>query len=132
MSDPKGNPFHDHARFMEACGQTTIEPNFAQTALYKKLIMEEFIELQDATAEHEIADATIDLIVVLIGYGYSRGWPMQTLWNLVHASNMAKVDPETNMVRRREDGKILKPEDWTPPELGPAISTYRRSFGFGA
>ena len=129
---PSGNPFQDHARFMEACGQTTIEPNFVQTSLYKNLIMEKFVEFQSATAEGEIADGVIDLIVVLIGYGFSRGWPMQELWSRVHASNMAKVDPETGLVRRREDGKVLKPDDWTAPDLGPVISNYRRSFGFPA
>jgi len=30
---------------------------------------------------------------------------------------MAKVDPVTGKVKRREDGKILKPEGWTPPDL---------------
>jgi predicted HAD superfamily Cof-like phosphohydrolase len=31
---------------------------------------------------------------------------------------MAKVDPETGKVRRREsDGKILKPEGWQPPNM---------------
>jgi predicted HAD superfamily Cof-like phosphohydrolase len=30
---------------------------------------------------------------------------------------MAKVDPVTRKVKRREDGKILKPEGWTPPDM---------------
>jgi predicted HAD superfamily Cof-like phosphohydrolase len=30
---------------------------------------------------------------------------------------MAKVDPVTGKVIRRADGKILKPEGWTPPQL---------------
>jgi hypothetical protein len=30
---------------------------------------------------------------------------------------MEKIDPETGMVRRRSDGKILKPEGWQPPKL---------------
>ena len=34
----------------------------------------------------------------------------------VHRSNMAKVGPG-GKVLRREDGKILKPEGWTPPDL---------------
>lgn len=32
-------------------------------------------------------------------------------------TNFAKVDPVTGRVTRREDGKILKPEGWQPPEL---------------
>jgi hypothetical protein len=30
---------------------------------------------------------------------------------------MKKLDPKTQKVIRREDGKILKPEGWTPPDL---------------
>jgi predicted HAD superfamily Cof-like phosphohydrolase len=38
-------------------------------------------------------------------------------WDEVLRSNMAKVDPLSGKVRRREDGKILKPEGWKPPNL---------------
>jgi hypothetical protein len=30
---------------------------------------------------------------------------------------MAKIDAGTGVVLRREDGKILKPEGWQPPNL---------------
>jgi hypothetical protein len=118
---PQGNPFQDQATFMEACGQTTTEPNHLQTKLYERLIDEEYIEFKSAKTAAEEADAVIDLIVVLIGYGFSRGWPMQALWNCVHATNIAKIDPETGKVRRREDGKVLKPIDWTPPNIEALI-----------
>jgi hypothetical protein len=32
-------------------------------------------------------------------------------------TNFAKIDKTTGMVRLREDGKVLKPLDWTGPEL---------------
>ena len=32
-----------------------------------------------------------------------------------------KVDPETGVVKRRHDGKILKPNGWTPPNLRAII-----------
>jgi len=68
----------------------------------------------------------LDLIVVLIGYGLSRGWPMNEGWAEVMRSNMAKIDPRTGAVRRREDGKILKPEGWTPPDLASLIHPAQR------
>ena len=34
---------------------------------------------------------------------------------------MAKVDPHTGKVSRREDGKILKPEGWKPPDMSKFI-----------
>jgi predicted HAD superfamily Cof-like phosphohydrolase len=42
-------------------------------------------------------------------------------WKEVIRSNMAKVDPETGFVKKRADGKILKPEGWTPPDLASLI-----------
>jgi hypothetical protein len=32
-------------------------------------------------------------------------------------TNFAKIDRVTGKVRKREDGKVLKPVGWTPPEL---------------
>jgi hypothetical protein len=28
-----------------------------------------------------------------------------------------KINAETGKVNKREDGKVLKPEGWTPPQL---------------
>jgi hypothetical protein len=36
-------------------------------------------------------------------------------------TNFAKIDPATGKVRKREDGKVLKPVGWTPPNLKPYI-----------
>jgi hypothetical protein len=32
-------------------------------------------------------------------------------------TNFAKIDKETGKVRKREDGKILKPTGWVAPSL---------------
>jgi hypothetical protein len=32
-------------------------------------------------------------------------------------TNFAKIDKETGKVRKREDGKVLKPVGWVPPDL---------------
>jgi hypothetical protein len=37
-------------------------------------------------------------------------------------SNFAKVDKETGKVVKREDGKVLKPDGWTPPDLRPFLN----------
>ena len=36
-------------------------------------------------------------------------------------TNFAKIDQETGKVRKREDGKVLKPEGWKAPVLTPFI-----------
>lgn len=120
--------FHDQAFFMRACGQTTSEINPDQSAMYRSLIEEEMRELKVAEVqENEVEefDAVLDLLVVLIGYGLSRGWPMLAGWDEVMRSNMAKIDPKTGRVNKREDGKILKPEGWTPPNLAETLEQYQ-------
>jgi predicted HAD superfamily Cof-like phosphohydrolase len=120
--------FHDQAFFMRACGQTTTDTNPAQSKLYRALIEEEMRELKVAEVqENEVEefDAVLDLLVVLIGYGLSRGWPMLAGWEEVMRSNMAKIDVLTGTVRKREDGKILKPEGWTPPDLAEVLDQYQ-------
>ena len=116
------NPFRDQALFMRACGQTVGEPNAPQAELYADLVCEEVDEFVTAASDVERADAVIDLIVVLIGYAHSMGWPLAALWAEVHRSNMEKVDPATGAVRRREDGKILKPDGWTPPDVAGVLA----------
>jgi hypothetical protein len=37
-------------------------------------------------------------------------------------TNFAKIDKETGKVRKREDGKVLKPQGWTPPNLEPFVA----------
>jgi hypothetical protein len=39
---------------------------------------------------------------------------------------MAKIDPETGKVRKRSDGKILKPAGWEPPKLDEVLKDWER------
>jgi predicted HAD superfamily Cof-like phosphohydrolase len=115
------NPFDDSKKFMKAVGQTTGEFNKKQYDLYLDLIEEEYAEeLIDAIAAGdrvEQLDALIDILVVTIGAINSFGADAEAAWNEVMRTNFAKIDPETGLVRRREDGKVLKPDDWQPPNL---------------
>jgi predicted HAD superfamily Cof-like phosphohydrolase len=114
------NPFKDSIRFMKAVEQTTGELNPDQFNLYLDLIREEVEELQeavDAGDQVEVLDAIVDILVVTIGAGNSIGADVEGAWNEVMDTNFAKIDPETGKVRKREDGKVLKPEGWKPPQL---------------
>lgn len=116
--------FEDQSKFMLACGQTVGKRNPEQFDLYLKLIREEATELFDAVSMNnteEVFDALLDIIVVCIGAGHSAGFPMDDGWKEVIRSNMDKVDPETGLVRRRSDGKILKPDNWNPPQLAQLL-----------
>lgn len=114
------NPFRDQDKFMTACEQTISGMNDDQFRLYSKLITEEYDELQVAIAnkdQTETLDALIDIIVVTIGAINSMGADGEGAWREVMATNFAKIDRQLGKVRRREDGKILKPLGWEPPKL---------------
>jgi len=116
--------FKDQAQFMEACGQTVREFNKPQAQLYANLIGEEIDELATAAENNdpqEVLKELMDVIVVLVGYGHSLGFDMDGAWMEVWRSNMSKIDPVTGKVRKREDGKVLKPEGWKAPELAQFI-----------
>lgn len=115
------NPFKDQAKFMTACDQTVGEINSSQFGMYKRLIAEEYNELQEAKNQLEELDALIDILVVTVGAIHSMGADGEGAWNEVMRTNFAKIDAETGRVRKREDGKVLKPEGWSPPELRPYL-----------
>jgi predicted HAD superfamily Cof-like phosphohydrolase len=118
------NAFRDQEKFMRACDQTTEDWNQAQFNLYVNLIDEESKELKEAIAacdNVEILDALTDILVVTIGAIHSMGADGDGAWKEVMRTNFAKIDSETGKVRKREDGKVLKPLGWTPPELAPFV-----------
>jgi predicted HAD superfamily Cof-like phosphohydrolase len=107
----------DVLMFLSACDQKPSEDN---AELYSRLIAEEYQEFMDARADSDEAeqlDACMDMIWVILGYAHMKGYDINGAWNSVVQTNMAKVDPVTGKVRRREDGKILKPEGWAPPDM---------------
>ncbi len=78
-------------------------------------IAEEVQELRDATTVMDQADAYIDIIYFAIGGMVEIGVDPGPLWDIVHGANMAKVQPDGS-VKRRADGKIVKPEGWEAPD----------------
>ena len=126
------NPFRDQEKFMRACDQS-VTGDEKQFKMYLDLIREEYKELlvaQGLDDEHkqvgevdpvETLDALIDILVVTIGAIHSMGADAEGAWKEVMATNFAKIDRETGKVRKREDGKVLKPIGWTPPNLTPFL-----------
>jgi predicted HAD superfamily Cof-like phosphohydrolase len=115
------NPFRDQEKFMRACDQTVGTFNQEQYNMYLKLIREENNELHSALLDAdpvEQLDALIDILVVTIGAIQSAGFNAEGAWKEVMRSNFAKIG-EDGKVRKREDGKVLKPQGWTPPDLKP-------------
>lgn len=114
------NIFQDQIKFMLACDQSVCEWNDKQLNMYHTLIKEETKELQeafDANDKTEILDALIDILVVTVGAINSMGANGEGAWNEVMKTNFAKIDSQTGKVKKREDGKVLKPDNWQPPNL---------------
>ena len=104
--------------FMDACDQT--ETGFGnQSDLYFRLIREEFDELIRAYFGKnmvEIADGCADLKWVIEGLEYTLKLPQQEVWDEVSRSNLSKIS-STGKVLKRDDGKVLKPNGWTPTDI---------------
>lgn len=114
------NPFRDQEKFMRACDQSVDDYNEAQYKLYCDLIEEEYNELSVAKDKTEALDALIDILVVTIGAVHSMGADAEGAWREVMSTNFAKIG-EDGKVRKREDGKVLKPVGWAPPDLKPFL-----------
>ena len=115
------NPFKDIDTFQTACDQA---PSLDNYKMYITLIHEEVQELADAiqAADRvEQLDALVDILVVTMGAIRAGGMDGEGAWKEVMKTNFAKIDPNTGKVRKREDGKVLKPEGWKAPELAPFI-----------
>ena len=81
--------------------------------------VEEYLDAEEQSSLEDIADALADMMYIIIGTAISYGIPLESIWKEVHTSNMAKL--VDGKVIRREDGKILKPSDWTPPNIKKII-----------
>jgi predicted HAD superfamily Cof-like phosphohydrolase len=87
------------------------------------LILEEYKELEDAVVEQDlvsIADALTDLLYVVYGSGHAFGIDLDACFTEVHRSNMSKLDANGQVIRR-EDGKVMKSELYSPPDLKPIL-----------
>lgn len=85
----------------------------------RDILSEEFSEYLQAEKDDdliEIADALADIIYVALGTAVAYGIPMDRVFDEVHRSNMSKLDRDGNVVRR-DDGKILKSCEWSPPQI---------------
>jgi|TARA_B110000977_G_scaffold168844_1_gene218327 predicted HAD superfamily Cof-like phosphohydrolase len=115
------NVFEDVNTFGTACDQPASEANYK---MYLGLIDEEVGELVEAVAANdrvEQLDALVDILVVTVGAIRAAGWDGEAAWREVMNTNFAKIDAETGKVRKREDGKVLKPEGWKAPELAKFV-----------
>jgi predicted HAD superfamily Cof-like phosphohydrolase len=84
------------------------------------------------TTEDEIVAAQADAVVDAWYYSCNafakKSVDVSKVFDVVHNANMAKRDPETKKFIKREDGKIIKPKGWMPPDIVAEIARQRSEF----
>jgi predicted HAD superfamily Cof-like phosphohydrolase len=62
-------------------------------------------------------DALVDSYYYSLNAACKAGIDLSSIFKVVHKANMDKKDPKTGKFIKREDGKILKPPNWQPPDI---------------
>lgn len=103
--------------FMSSCGQGRSDGSEVFD-LRLALLEEEYTEFLEALNWGDdvfIAKEACDLVYVVVGTLIARGIPFNEVFAALQSSNMSKVGPD-GQVTKREDGKILKGDNFQPAE----------------
>lgn len=96
--------------FLEALGYFSGE--------IRDAFLEEMSRAPTKTDLPELADAMADLDYVVEGTRIAFGIDGDPIAEEVHRANMTKLGGP-----RRDDGKILKPDGWTPPDIDGVLKS---------
>jgi len=116
MSTPYNNVKDFHTRFGFNSPDTgpeiidEVEKDFRQELMLEEL--KELFQSMDEENLEDIAKELADLLYVVYGTAISYGIDIRPIFNEVHYSNMQKEGGAY-----REDGKLLKPENWEKPRI---------------
>lgn len=125
MNDAQRMVQEFHKQFEIHVSPTPSIPDEPTRILRKRLIQEEFDELQEAMREKDlpsIAKELADLLYVVYGTAVSLGIDMEPVFQEVHRSNMSKVGGH-----KREDGKWVKPPTYSPARLEDLLAAQMAS-----
>ena len=95
----------------------------------KDLIVEEFKEFLESdgmlfrhgkNVQEETLKELADLVYVCYQYAINMGWNLDEALNLVHLSNLSKLDGDGEPIYR-DDGKVLKGPNYKPPDLSELV-----------
>jgi len=119
-----------HIAFGQRVGENPELPDdLNERNLRYNLLKEEFEEYEKAESDNdltEIADALADIIYIACGTAVSYGIPLDKVFAEVHRSNMAKLVDGKPLYR--EDGKVMKPAGWTPPDVEGVLKKSHEDF----
>ena len=115
---------------MNAFGQEVVTkpdwPDAKTMELRMDLIEEEVEEFNQAYCNAtgslvDVADALSDILYVVYGAGHAFGIDLDKCFSEVHRSNMSKLGNDGKPIYR-EDGKILKGENFIEPNLEEVLN----------
>ena len=112
-----------HTQFNLPIGDIPTPLSSQRNKLRVALIFEELGELLQAIGRNdlpEIADGVGDKIYVLLVLSIEYGIDIIPIWNEIQRTNMKKEGGGI-----REDGKILKPIGWKPPNIKELLRAQR-------
>ncbi len=127
--DHHTTPLSSQAQEFREAYQISNSNQFQVRARQRNLITEEFKEFLEAEAtlylssnknKEECLKELADLVYVCYQYAVNMGWDLDEAMHRVHESNMSKLDEYGKPVLR-EDGKVLKGPNYSPPNLEDLI-----------
>jgi hypothetical protein len=141
-----GQDRYEVAAVLKPCASAQRSPIVRAIALWARLIEEETVHellgcvkgiiqkenLRPLTAIEAVCsieeltdlyDGAADALYVICGLMNAIGLDLDSGFREVHRSNMTKVNAD-GKVLKRDDGKILKPVDYTPPDLRSLIALH--------
>jgi predicted HAD superfamily Cof-like phosphohydrolase len=103
--------------------QPSLDVEQSLETLRVSLLEEEVGELVSATHARDlvgIADALADITYVVYGTALTYGIDLDSVLGEVHRSNMSKLDQDGKPIIRT-DGKVLKSERYSPPNIAAVL-----------
>jgi predicted HAD superfamily Cof-like phosphohydrolase len=123
--DPHDLVMEWHTKYNVPVGQYSVLLSPEREKLRMDLIKEEYKELLTAVAEYnfiETIDALADLIYVIYGMAIEMGVNLGPVLTEIQRSNMSKLGADGKPIFR-DDGKVLKGPNYSPPNLRKVIYT---------
>lgn len=104
------------------------EVDHGLAALRVALLEEEVGEFVTASEKSDlvgIADALADIVYVAYGTALTYGIDLDSVLREVHRSNMSKLDSDGKPLIR-DDGKVIKSEEYFPPDIESVLGLRER------
>lgn len=115
-------------------GATVADPNEVKIKMIKMITdskdIPKIINVSRSELIGEQGDALVDCYYYSLNAAAKKGINISKIFQVVHQANMNKRDPITGTFLKREDGKIIKPDGWLPPNIQQEILKQSREGSF--